>query len=124
MRLSKWIILLVLLLLAIAFPLAKTLIQTQAGTVEGYVLDDKGTAVPGASVEARNTLHGVVSRGACSTSGFYRIELAPGRYSLWAEAKGYSCSWIPQVVVEEGKHARQDFRLTCELRDSVPVPVR
>ena len=124
MRLSKWIILLLLLLLAIAFPLAKTLVPAPAGTVEGYVVDEKGTPVPGASVEARNTLHGVVSRGACETSGFYRIDLAPGRYSLWAEAKGYSCSWIPQVVVEESKHTRQDFRLTCELREAAPAPVR
>ena len=124
MRSWRWVVLLLLLSLAIAFPLAKTLVESQGGTVEGYVVDQKGSPVPGASVEARNTLHGVVSRAASNASGFYRFDVAPGHYSLWAEAKGHSCEWIPRVAVEQGKHTRQDFQLTCELRDSVPVPVR
>jgi hypothetical protein len=121
---QKWMLLLLLLLLAIAFPLAKTLTPTKAGVIEGFVVDEKGAPVPAASVEARNTLRGAVARRAPKPDGSYHIDLAPGQYSLWAEAKGYSCSWIPQVKVEEGKHTRLDFRLTCELRDNVPVPVR
>jgi hypothetical protein len=121
---SKWLILLLLLLLAVAYPLAKQLNPGQAGMVEGFVVDEKGAPVPAATVEARTTLHGVVARGACKPDGAYRINAAPGNYSRWAEAKGYSCAWIPQVVIQEGKHTRQDFQLTCELRDSVHAPVR
>ena len=124
MRWSKWVILLLLLLLAIAYPLARQLNQDQAGTVAGFVVDENGAPVPAATVEARNTLQGLVARAASKPDGAYRIQVTPGKYSLWAEAKGYSCAWIPQVLIEEGKNTRQDFQLTCERRDRVPVPVR
>src|SRR5271165_1027891 len=124
----KWLILLVLLLLAVAFPLAKQLNQMQAGGIEGYVVDEKGAPVSSASVEARNTLRGLVNRTKCKGDGFYQIaDLVPGRYSLWAEANGFSCQWIPQVIVQEGQHTRQDFHLTCEKQaptESTAVRVR
>jgi hypothetical protein len=122
---TKWLLLTLLLFLFIAVPLARQLNQSQTGCVEGMVVDEKGAPVPAASIEARNTIRGLVSRGSSHADGRYAIDnLAPGKYSLWAEAKGYTCEWVPQVIVEEGKHTRQDFRLTCELRDNATVPVR
>ena len=116
MRWLSYIVLVLLLLLAIAVPLAKQ-VQTTTGCVEGLIVDENGTPVAGAIVEARNILRGLVSRTESKADGSYRIEdLIPGKYSLWAEASGHTCEWIPMVIVQEGQHARQDFTLRCETR--------
>lgn len=113
----RLVVLILLLLLAIAVPLAKQVVQPTTGCVEGFVVDENRTAVAGASVEARNILRGMVSRTQSKADGSYRIgDLAPGRYSLWAEANGHTCEWIPLVIVQEGQHSRQDFTLRCETR--------
>ena len=121
----RFLLLLVLLLLAISFPLAKQLAQLQSGSIEGYILDDQGAPVPEATIEARDTLRGRVSQAGVNTSGYYKIpNLVPGKYSLWAQANGYSCEWVPMVIVEQRKNVRQDFRLVCEKAPPISAYIR
>jgi len=57
-----------------------------------------------------------VTTASSQPNGFYRIaDLAGGRYSLWADAKGHASEWIPMVIVEEGKTTRKDIQLKREI---------
>src|SRR5579884_587114 len=117
MRWVKYLVLFLLLLLAIAVPLAQDLRQTAMGALEGLVIDERGNPIAGARVEATNVFHGGAQMVTSERNGFYRVaELVPGTYALWAQATGYTSEWIPKVVVEEGKVTHANIQLTCERR--------
>jgi hypothetical protein len=87
----KYLLLILLLLLAIAIPLAMSFRQGRTSNLEGFVLDQAGLPVAGASVQASNIMHGGVIRASSQSKGFYRhANLDAGRYSLWVEAKGHA----------------------------------
>lgn len=116
MRSLKYLLLILLILLAIAIPLAMRFRQGNTGGLEGFVLDERGLPIAGATVQASNIMHGGSNTAATQPNGFYRIlDLAGGKYSLWAEAKGHTSEWIPMVIVEEGQTTRKDIQLKREI---------
>ena len=116
MRSLKYLLLTLLILLAIAVPLAMRFRQAAAGSIEGFVFDQAGLPIARATVQASNIMHGGVTTASSQPNGFYRIvDLAGGRYSLWVEAKGHTSELIPMVIVEEGEATRKDIQLKREL---------
>jgi hypothetical protein len=66
-----------------------------SGNIQGTVSDATGAAIPNASVELRNVDTGVVAATTTSASGDYRFNsLAPGRYVVRAEAKGFQTTEV------------------------------
>ena len=115
MRSFKYLLLGLLILLGSAILQAMKFPQGGTGSIEGFVLDEKGAPIARGSVQASNIMHGGASTASAQTNGFYRIvELAGGRYSLWIEARGYSSEQIPMVVVEDGQATRKDIQLKRE----------
>ena len=77
--------------------------------VEGVVTID-GSAFAGVEVEASSASLGAFWETSTNRSGHYVLdEIRPGRYTMWAEASGYGCIVIPQVVMKDGVRVRQDF---------------
>ena len=103
-----------LVLLAIAAPWRAS--GPSVGNIEGFVRDEQGSPVTGATLQAFDIMRGGCCTVTSQANGFYRIaDLIPGRYSLWVEAKGHSSKWLPRVVVEEGRSTRTDIRLRREV---------
>ena len=76
---------------AFAFVTAGPLLaQDLRASITGRVTDPAGAAVPGASVVITNVLTNVPARTETNESGFYALLfLAPGQYTLSAEAAGF-----------------------------------
>jgi hypothetical protein len=116
MRSLKYVLLILLILLGIAIPLAMRFRQGNTSSIEGFVLDEKGLPIARATVQASNIMHGGLTKASSQPNGFYRIvDLVGGRYSLWVEAKGHTSEWIPMVIVEEGQTTRKDIQLKREI---------
>jgi len=116
MRSLKYVLLTLLILLAIAIPSSMTFRPSSTGSIEGFVIDQAGLPVARATVQVSNIMYGGSHNAVTQPNGFYRIvDLAGGRYSLWAEAKGYSSVWIPIVTVEDGQTTRKDILLEREM---------
>ena len=114
MRSFKYLLLGLLILLGSAILLAMKFPQGGTGSIEGFVLDEKGAPIARGSVQALNIMHGGASAASAQANGFYRIvDLAGGRYTLWIEARGYASEQIP-MVVEDGKATRKDIQLKRE----------
>ena len=119
MRSFKYLLLGLLILLGSAILQAMKFPQGGTGTIEGFVLDEKGAPIARGSVQALNIMHGGASTASAQANGFYRIvDLAGGRYSLWVEARGYASEQILVVIVEDGQATRKDIRLKRELASS------
>ena len=120
MRGFKNLLLGLLIMLGSAILQAMKFPQGGTGTIEGFVLDEKGAPIARGSVQALNIMHGEASTVAAQGNGFYRIvDLAAGRYSLWIDARGYASEQIPLVVVEEGQATRKDIQLKRSLEIGV-----
>jgi hypothetical protein len=94
-----------LLILFRGFPLV---IAAQVNTVEltVYVLDPKDATVPGAEIKMKNLSTGAVREGQSDNGGRYLfVGLAPGRYELTIEAKGFAKLVSPDVVLTIGQAA-------------------
>src|SRR3989442_10719121 len=64
--------------------------QQVSGTITGYVTDQSGSAVPGATVTATNVLTGVATKRSTESSGLYVFtNLVPGTYMVQVEAPGF-----------------------------------
>jgi hypothetical protein len=109
----RWLtvfLLILALFLLVSIPLAR---QFDTASIEGLIADDHGNPVAGASIEARNTMSGVVMRTRADAGGHYELAgLRAGRYSLWVQAPGYESMWISEIIVKRGKATRKDVRLT------------
>jgi hypothetical protein len=70
-------------------------------SLQGTVLDPKGTTVVGAKVTVTNQETGVNKDAATSAEGFYRVgELSPGKYTIVIAAPGFKESVTKDVIVE------------------------
>jgi hypothetical protein len=115
MRNFKYLLLGLLILLGSAILQAMKFPRGGTGSIEGFVLDEKGAPIARGSVQALNIMYGGASAASPQANGFYRIvDLAGGRYSLWIEARGYASEQIPLVVVEDGQATRKDIQLKRE----------
>jgi len=84
------------------------------GAIAGKVADPEGNALGGVTVTAVHAVTGAEQHSITDASGRFSIEpLAPARYILRAEATGYGCIIVPEVIVDDGQRAQQDFRFTA-----------
>ncbi len=82
------------------------------GALSGWVTDQSGAAVPGASVVAQNLGTGVKRSVETSHTGLYRFPvLAPGSYSITASLKGFRDVQVGAVRVLVGNTTTQDISL-------------
>ncbi len=88
---------------------------TGNGIVSGQVKNTTGTGIPYATVTARSHPEVIPSRVvtlSVDDRGGYQIALQPGRYSLTAQAFGYTAVTWPSVIVLTGTHSTENFLLS------------
>jgi hypothetical protein len=89
------------LLISAVLVFVSTLASAQYGaSLEGTVSDKSGAVISGATVTVTNQATGVSRNTTTGDSGFYRITgLAPGAYTVTADAGGFKKSSTPNVPV-------------------------
>jgi len=88
--------------------------QSQATTaqISGVVSDSNGAAVANATVKATNKDNGLVREVTASGDGIYTIvTLPPGKYTVVAQASGFSPSTIDDVVLNVGRTENINFTM-------------
>lgn len=99
-------------ILALAALSASLYAQSPLGNVTGLALDPSGAPVPEVKVLLKNEGTGVQVEAATNSSGNYLIpNLAPGAYSLTAEAKGFRKLQVAAFDLAAFRTVRQDLRL-------------
>src|SRR6266536_2929993 len=73
----------------------------QTAQMTGLITDPTGTAVPGASVSARNTETGITSQAVTNEQGYYTItHLNPGTYELTVQKEGFRAATRPEIKLD------------------------
>ncbi|PYV22232.1 MAG: hypothetical protein DMG24_17300, partial [Acidobacteria bacterium] len=86
--------------------------QAVWGAISGYVADQSGAAVPGASVSITNAKTGVQAKGVTDSAGLYNItHLDPGEYSVTVEAAGFKRFVQEHVILQVDSTVRIDLKL-------------
>lgn len=79
------------------------LAQTYRGSINGSVVDQTGSSVPGAAVVATNTATGVAVSGTSSSAGDFLFgDLPLGTYSITVTAPGFAVAKYGGVAVSAG----------------------
>ncbi|HZC23782.1 MAG TPA: TonB-dependent receptor [Candidatus Binatia bacterium] len=87
-----------------------------AGTVQGTVVDQTGSAVGGATVTLRSPSTNRTRTTSTDLDGFFRVgELAAGQYEVHVQASGFSIYTNNAVVVSIGRVAELTVRLVPAL---------
>src|SRR5262245_60403035 len=77
--------------------------QITTGTIQGDVLDERGGAVSGASIEARNVETNLVRSETADADGHFAfLSLVPGRYELKISQQGFATVLQQNVSVTVG----------------------
>jgi uncharacterized membrane protein len=107
------------------FSPGRLLAQVPSGTLRGQVSDPSGAGVPGASVQAVSS-SGQTSSGVARTDGSYEIQgLAPGKYAVRAQAKGFAVFEQQSVEIVAGQGKKLDIALQiAEEKEQVTVSDR
>ena len=93
-------------LIALALVLAAPLAAQQNATVQGTVVDESRSVLPGVTVTATETGTGYQSIAVTLEDGRYRLEnLPPGRYRLRIELPGFAATELPNVELLVGANA-------------------
>ncbi|MFY9551203.1 MAG: TonB-dependent receptor [Thermoanaerobaculia bacterium] len=100
-----------------ALPLAA---QTTTGTLRGYVKDEAGAGLPGATVDATNDASGVTRSVVTGTDGFYNLAVNPGTYTVKASIETFGAD-TKKVVVLLGQTQGVDFLLSLRASQNVTV---
>ena len=82
-------------------------VQQQPGKVYGKVLDDKGEAMPGASIRIKELNRTVSS----AVDGSYSISVTPGTYTLEVSYVSYQTKQISGVLVKSDELTKLDIVL-------------
>jgi hypothetical protein len=86
--------------------------QTNTSAIAGMITDDSGSSIPSATVTVTELGTGQVRTSAASASGEYVVpQLAPGKYDVKVEAKGFQTSLASGVTLEIAQRARLDFAM-------------
>ena len=86
--------------------------QSSGAAIVGRVVDASGSAVPSATVTARNLATGFRQSAISDASGAYRIGTLPaGAYDVTAEVAGFGTGLSSGVAVREGATAVANFTL-------------
>jgi len=103
----------VFLILLLAFGLTSTsFAQRQTGSIQGTVVDEEGTPLPGANV----TISGPAMQGSRSyitsdTGKFRFLALLPGYYEIKAELSGFNTTITKSILVKIGKTTEETVTL-------------
>ena len=114
---SLWFVLIGLLSLA-PVQFAQT-----SGSIAGVILDQSGSAIPGATVGLTNTETNAARSALTNDAGAYSFPtLPPGTYNLKAEKTGFKTLVQRQVEIQVQQNARIDFRLEVgQVTESIEV---
>ena len=86
--------------------------QATTATILGTVIDSSGAAIPGATVQVRNTGTGQTQEVQTDAQGRYRIpELGLGEYEIHASKEGFSTAVRTGVPLTVGSQTVVDFSL-------------
>ena len=99
--------------------------QSGVGTLSGTVVDESGGAVPDAQVIAVDTSGGPPRRTITDSEGRFTFPmLAPGRYSITAQRRGFAAAHVEGLLLNENDQARITLTLRiAPLNETVPVEV-
>jgi hypothetical protein len=87
--------------------------QAISGTAVGTVRDASGAFVSNATVTATNTETGIAQSTVTAGSGDYTIpNLAPGRYKITTQSKGFATAVVPDAPIQVQETTRVDFTLS------------
>jgi carboxypeptidase family protein/TonB-dependent receptor-like protein len=88
-------------------------LAAQNASLSGLIQDPVGAVVPGAEVTAVSENTGARRVVTSTDRGIYHlVSLPPGRYSLMVQAAGFEIVQQKGVILEVGRNAQMDFRLT------------
>src|SRR5947207_12922276 len=83
-----------------------------AGTISGFVKDQTGAVVPGASITAVLTGQQLTRTAVSDSTGFYNLlSMQPGVYEVTTAAQGFDKEAQGGVGVTSGEHLRLDWSL-------------
>lgn len=86
--------------------------QATWGTINGFVKDPSGAAIPAAAVTVTEERTGAVTKGVTDSTGLYVIaHLPPGEYTVAVQAHGFKRFVQEHVTLEVGSTARIDCKL-------------
>ncbi|MGI4756389.1 MAG: carboxypeptidase regulatory-like domain-containing protein [Janthinobacterium lividum] len=89
--------------LALAVLSVPALAQTYRGSINGSVVDQTGSSVPGATVIATNAATGVTTNGNSSSGGDFLFgDLPLGTYSVTVTAPGFAIAKYDKISVSAG----------------------
>jgi hypothetical protein len=102
---------------------ASAFAQQTTGTVTGRVVDQQGSAVPGATVTAKSTTTGFTRSEVSDAEGVYRLSALPvGIYDVTAELQGFTTVSKKGVEVNVAQTQAVDFPLkVAQLAETVNV---
>src|SRR5262245_26607456 len=111
------------LLSVLALAAAPAFAQRTTGTINGRVLDEQGTAVPGVGVTATNTSTGFVRNGVSDEEGVYRLSPRPGgTYDVVAALSGFTAVSKPGIVVNVSQTLDLNFDLkVAQVAENITV---
>jgi outer membrane receptor protein involved in Fe transport len=97
--------------------------QQTTGTIGGRVLDPQGSAMPGATVTARNPETGFTRSAVTDGEGIYRLSALPiGTYDLTVELQNFSTIDHKGIVVNVGQTVELNFDMkVAQLAETVSV---
>ena len=102
----------VVLLLVVLIPSLAFGQGSSTATVAGTVTDQKGAAVPGASVELINSATNETRTQTTSDTGYYTfVSVPPGDYKVVIKKSGFRTTNIGPLGVQVGKSSTVDARL-------------
>jgi len=92
----------------------------EPGAIQGQARLESGEPLPDVAIRVRNTIRDTTMRTETDADGFYRVDLAPGRYSITAAAERYGSIWIPEIVVNSGQRVTQDLVFSTAVVRAAP----
>lgn len=116
----KTLVGLLAVLLVAAFALPALAQETSSGSLEGKVTDDKGTAIPGATISATGPQGLVPAR--TGPDGKFNIRfLKGGKYEVKVEAPGYATIIIKDVEVQIERRTSLPIQMSAGKVETVTV---
>jgi hypothetical protein len=83
-----------------------------SGTISGYVTDQGGGVMPGATITAELTGQQLVRTTQTNAMGFFDLQALPrGRYQIKVDMSGFETQALKDVAVTAGANVRLDFVL-------------
>jgi hypothetical protein len=108
---TRWSVVWILAAGALLHPVTAAQAQV-TGTVSGYVQDQAGGMMPGATVNVESAGQQLVRSTQTNASGFFDLQALPtGRYLVRVEMSGFETQVRKDVDVSAGGNVRLDFTL-------------